>query len=83
MQDPHAFAPDLEHVEVAVGVEGIAHVVARDHNVDAGGLRRIQSSPVFSDRSNAPPGNPSGLAATAVPIAHAGAGGRLGLTRLR
>ena len=44
---------------------------------------RLQSSPVFSDKSSVPPGNPSGLAATAVPIAHAGAGGRLGLTRLR
>ena len=37
MQDAHALAPDLQHVEIAIGVEGIARVVAGDHHVDAGG----------------------------------------------
>ena len=42
MQDAHALAPDFEHVEIAIGVKGVARVVARDHDRNARRLELVQ-----------------------------------------
>src|SRR5213082_2060550 len=44
MQDACRLAINLEHVEIAIGVERIARVVARDHHGDATGSELMQGS---------------------------------------
>ena len=64
MQDAHALAPDLHHVEIAIGVERIARVVAGDHRLDA---RRFQ----FVQRGDAAPARrAAGVPILQVHIAH-------------
>ena len=80
MQDAHALAPHLEHVEIAIGIEGIAHVVAGDHHVDA----RVAE---FVQRGDAAPARrAAGLAVLQEEVAHrqrndAEPGARRGLDR--
>ena len=42
MGDPNPLGEHFQHVEIAVGVEGIAGVVARQHDGDAGRLQLVQ-----------------------------------------
>ena len=64
MQDARRLAEDLEHVEIAIGVERVARVVARDHH---GHARRLQ----FVQRRNAAPARrAAGLPVLQIHVAH-------------
>ena len=64
MQDARRLAIDLEHVEIAIGVERIARVVARDHHGDARGIELMQR------RDAAPARRAAGHAILQIHVAH-------------
>ncbi len=64
MQDPRRLAEDLEHVEIAIGVERVARVVARHHHGDARCLELVQRRDAAPARRAAGAAGPAGTCCT-------------------
>src|SRR5947209_916712 len=64
VQDARRLAIDLKHVEIAIGIERIARVVARDHYGDARGVELVQG------RDATPARRAAGDAVLQIHVAH-------------